>query len=145
MTITNYILHEQIWLKQITLYQIKHQFIDKEFLLQKPEIKLCSFPTGAQVHAQTQTGDTALTYACENGHTTVGEVLLDHGAELEHESEGGRTPLMKAARAGHYSTVEFLISKGADVNRTTTTNDHTVLSLSSAGGHLQVGSFGCCL
>ena len=112
------------------------------------EILIATFTSGApgaNVHAQTQTGDTALTYACENGHTSVAEVLLQREALLEHESEGGRTPLMKAARAGHYSTVQFLISKGADVNRTTTTNDHTVLSLSSAGGHLQVCTSKTCL
>ena len=34
------------------------------------------------MHAQTQTGDTALTYTCENGHMEVAEVLLDNGAEL---------------------------------------------------------------
>lgn len=66
---------------------------------------------GADVHAQTQTGDTALTYACENGHTDVAETLLRAGAQLEHESEGGRTPLMKACRAGHVCTVQFLIGK----------------------------------
>lgn len=92
----------------------------------------------ADVHAQTQTGDTALTYACENGHTDVAEVLLYFGAELEHLSEGGRTPLMKACRAGHNCTVKFLIQKGADVNRQTTNNDHTPLSLACAGGHQQV-------
>lgn len=36
----------------------------------------------ANVHAQTQTGDTALTYACENGHTDVAELLLQYGADL---------------------------------------------------------------
>lgn len=92
----------------------------------------------ADVHAQTQTGDTALTYACENGHTDVAEILLYFGAELEHLSEGGRTPLMKACRAGHICTVKFLIQKGADVNRQTTNNDHTPLSLACAGGHQQV-------
>lgn len=92
----------------------------------------------ADVHAQTQTGDTALTYACENGHTDVAEVLLYFGAELEHLSEGGRTPLMKACRAGHICTVKFLIQKGADANRQTTNNDHTPLSLACAGGHQQV-------
>ncbi len=38
--------------------------------------------SGAKVDAKTATGDTALTYACENGHTNVAEVLLDLGAEL---------------------------------------------------------------
>lgn len=49
----------------------------------------------ANVHVKTQTGDTALTYAAENGHTDVADLLLQYGADLEHESEGGRTPLMK--------------------------------------------------
>lgn len=92
----------------------------------------------ANVNAQTQTGDTALTYACENGHTEVAALLLHYGADLEHESEGGRTPLMKACRAGHTYTVQFLISKNADVNKTTTNNDHTPLSLAAAGGHQTV-------
>ncbi|KAL7286755.1 hypothetical protein TKK_0018900 [Trichogramma kaykai] len=92
----------------------------------------------ANVHAQTQTGDTALTYACENGHTDVAELLLGYGADLEHESEGGRTPLMKACRAGHLCTVQFLVNQHANVNRQTTSNDHTSLSLACAGGHLSV-------
>lgn len=37
---------------------------------------------GANVHATTATGDTALTYACENGHTDVADVLLQDGANL---------------------------------------------------------------
>lgn len=38
--------------------------------------------SGANVHATTATGDTALTYACENGHTDVADVLLQAGADL---------------------------------------------------------------
>lgn len=67
---------------------------------------------GANVNATTATGDAALTYAAENGHTDLVEVLIEAGANIEHESEGGRTPLMKAARAGHLCTVEYLISQG---------------------------------
>uniref|UniRef100_A0A8C4JM51 Ankyrin repeat and KH domain-containing protein 1-like n=1 Tax=Dromaius novaehollandiae TaxID=8790 RepID=A0A8C4JM51_DRONO len=65
---------------------------------------------GANVHATTATGDTALTYACENGHTDVADVLLQ-------------------------ADVPFT---GANVNRATANNDHTVVSLACAGGHLAV-------
>lgn len=41
---------------------------------------------GANVPAHTQTGDTALTYACENGHTDVADLLLQYGANLVSKS-----------------------------------------------------------
>lgn len=34
----------------------------------------------ANIHAEIQTGDTALTLACENGHTKIVDLLLQHGA-----------------------------------------------------------------
>ena len=37
---------------------------------------------GANIHAETNTMDTALTYACANGHTTIADILLQCGAEL---------------------------------------------------------------
>ena len=55
--------------------------MDSSFLIDYYYIFFCFF-TEAKVHAQTGTGDTALTYACENGHTDVAEVLLEHGADL---------------------------------------------------------------
>ena len=45
-------------------------------------VDLCLHLLGANVHATTATGDTALTYACENGHTDVADVLLQAGADL---------------------------------------------------------------
>ena len=38
--------------------------------------------SGANVHAETATKDTAITYACANGHTNVAALLLDYGADL---------------------------------------------------------------
>ena len=41
-----------------------------------------SLLSDANVRAITATGDTALTYACENGHTDVADVLLAAWADL---------------------------------------------------------------
>ena len=37
---------------------------------------------GANIRAETNTGDTALTYACANGHTVIADILLNCGAVL---------------------------------------------------------------
>ena len=44
--------------------------------------ELFLFIPGANVNATTATGDTPLSFACENGHTDVADVLLSAGAEL---------------------------------------------------------------
>uniref|UniRef100_A0A8C7S313 Ankyrin repeat and KH domain containing 1 n=1 Tax=Oncorhynchus mykiss TaxID=8022 RepID=A0A8C7S313_ONCMY len=117
---------------------------------------------GANVHATTATGDTALTYACENGHTDVADVLLQTGADLVRPLPN---PLSCPHLLGNSScqyiaflhelftrsllllfagvlrlTLSFvsLPPPGANVNRATANNDHTVVSLSCAGGHLAV-------
>ena len=42
--------------------------------------------SGANVNATTATGDTPLSFACENGHTDVADVLLSAGADLVRNS-----------------------------------------------------------
>lgn len=37
---------------------------------------------GASIHGTTNTGDSALTYACANGHKVIVEILLECGADL---------------------------------------------------------------
>ncbi|EPY89860.1 multiple ankyrin repeats, single KH-domain protein [Camelus ferus] len=90
---------------------------------------------GANVHATTATGDTALTYACENGHTDVADVLLQAGADLDKQ-EDMKTILEGIDPAKHQVRVAF--DACANVNRATANNDHTVVSLACAGGHLAV-------
>lgn len=59
---------------------------------------------GAIVHAQTATGDTALTYACENGHTDVADVLLANGADLV-----SFFPLIQSRRTMFVASQQFVV------------------------------------
>lgn len=65
------LLMKLYWLEWI-LYNAFFLFIFSRYLID----------AGANVNAQTSTGDTALTYACENGHTDVADLLLQAGANL---------------------------------------------------------------
>lgn len=58
------------------------------FSSETKHVSLFFLNQGANVHATTATGDTALTYACENGHTDVADVLLQDGANLVFYSLG---------------------------------------------------------
>lgn len=49
-------------------------------------LSLCM--SGANVNATTATGDTPLSFACENGHTDVADVLLSAGADLVRNYDG---------------------------------------------------------
>uniref|UniRef100_A0A8C4Y8L6 Ankyrin repeat and KH domain containing 1 n=1 Tax=Gopherus evgoodei TaxID=1825980 RepID=A0A8C4Y8L6_9SAUR len=81
---------------------------------------------GANVHATTATGDTALTYACENGHTDVADVLLQAGVfNLNYSFTEARTPL----------TVAFSVSK------LSLQDGSTMLIEAAKGGHTNVVSY----
>ena len=78
---------------------------------------------GANVHARTSSGETALHWAARHGMAPTISSLLDHGAELDSKSDQGLTPL-HAAAAGESDpseTVEQLIRAGADKEATNPT------------------------
>lgn len=85
--------------------------------------------------------ESALTLACENGHTDVVDALIKAGADPDQgDPDKGFTPLMKAARTGQLCTVQYLLLNcpQVDINRTTTGNEHNSLSLACQNGHLSV-------
>ncbi len=99
------------------------------------------------VHASQATNTTAscesaLTLACENGHTAVAEELVRAGAHVDAaDPDKGHTALMRAAKSGQLCTLRWLLAHcvhAIDVNRATLGNEHTALSLACASGHASV-------
>ncbi|MGA1563944.1 MAG: ankyrin repeat domain-containing protein, partial [Pontimonas sp.] len=55
-------------------------------------------------------GRTALMHACENGHSEVVQLLLDHGANINIKSTHGYTALIAAANTGRYDICKSLVN-----------------------------------
>src|ERR1044071_7845592 len=69
---------------------------------------------GVDVNTKTRYGATALSYACDKGHTEVVRLLLERGADPNvKDSFYGATPMSWAAPKGHVEIVKLLIEKGA--------------------------------
>ena len=71
---------------------------------------------GADVNAQSSSGNTPLMYACASGHAEVVRALLEAEANVEDHNENGHTPLMEAASAGHVEVAKILLEFGAGIN-----------------------------
>ena len=93
---------------------------------------------GANVHAQTIGGFTALMHAAAGGHPEMVKVLLDRGADTEARGNyyKGETALMMAARRGHTEVVDLLIDNGAKVDTASKHSGSTPLMLAAYDGHL---------
>ena len=64
------------------------------------------------VNATNRCNQTALYFACENGHAEVAQYLLDNGASVNL----GSKPLIAAVRYNHYDCVKLLLDYHADAN-----------------------------
>eukprot|EP00094_Tigriopus_californicus_P009181 TCALIF_08851-PA protein Name:"Similar to Ankrd17 Ankyrin repeat domain-containing protein 17 (Mus musculus)" AED:0.38 eAED:0.38 QI:0/0.53/0.37/0.75/1/1/16/0/2553 len=96
---------------------------------------------GANVNAQSQSGNTPLMHACAGGHEAVVKALLDAGANVEDHNENGHTPLMEAASAGHVKVARILLSFGAGINTHSNEFKESALTLACYKGHLEMVRF----
>jgi hypothetical protein len=111
---------------------------------QPQAMRVCGLPPYLQTHSRaraSQYGQTALSWAANNGHVAVVQLLLERRADVHAKStrvrpavrlprsaallltsslrratQGGNTPLHLAAHRGHAECARLLINSGADLN-----------------------------
>lgn len=59
--------------------------------------------------ARSKSGETALHFACNNGHYRLVKLLLDIGADVNATDSLSGTPLIYAANCGHANVVQSLL------------------------------------
>lgn len=70
---------------------------------------------GADVNAKTNTGDTALILASEQGYRETAQALIEKRADVNAKRIDGTTALIFASEKGNRDVVQVLIDTGADV------------------------------
>lgn len=78
-----------------------------------PELLETLLKAGADVHATTDEGLTALILAARDGYIHSVRILLEHGAHANLQDDYGRTALILAARQGYTEVVKLLLQHGA--------------------------------
>uniref|UniRef100_T1IU24 Uncharacterized protein n=1 Tax=Strigamia maritima TaxID=126957 RepID=T1IU24_STRMM len=96
---------------------------------------------GADVNAQSSSGNTPLMYACAAGYEEVVKVLLEAGSNVEDHNENGHTPLMEAASAGYVCVASLLLQHGAGINTHSNEFKESALTLACYKGHLEMVRF----
>ena len=56
--------------------------------------------------------------SCQNGHSSVVELLVNFGGDINAATDLGVTPLILASGSGHKSIVQLLLRYGALANQT---------------------------
>lgn len=90
---------------------------------------------GADAHARTSNGATALHCAAARGNREICELLLDHGLDVNSSDYDGRTVLHFAAFGGSTDVIDLLLARGAFVSAPDDADRKTPLHIAAAQGH----------
>lgn len=69
---------------------------------------------GADITVRDEYGNSPLMVACQNGHSSVVHLLVEHGADLCASNHKGNTPLHFCFAYGFEDLGKYLITQGAD-------------------------------
>ncbi|RDW64353.1 uncharacterized protein DSM5745_09764 [Aspergillus mulundensis] len=87
--------------------------------------------------SQNDMGATGLHLACQYGHLTVAQKLLDGGSDLDAKDRYGETALTRASASGHLEIVELLLGQGANA-KVQGRRFGTALQAAALHGHLDI-------
>ncbi|CAC5393883.1 unnamed protein product [Mytilus coruscus] len=97
---------------------------------------------GLPVNEENYLGLTPLHLASHEGHTSIVELLLNHGAKavVNKGTISGSTPLHFASHEGHKEIVEILLQHGADIHQGNN-NQSRPIHLATHENHLDIVKF----
>ena len=103
----------------------------------KEIVKLLTEKAQVSVNRKIFGGWQPIHYACEEGHTDIVKLLLDHGAEINTATNNGWQAIHHAANKGHTDIVKLLLDHNAKVNATTN-NGWQAIHLAAEQGHTDI-------
>lgn len=71
----------------------------------------------ADINLCRKTGASPLLIACQEGHDSIVELLLNNGADINLCTTTDASPLFIACQNGHNSVVQLLLDRGAEINK----------------------------
>ncbi|XP_045769390.1 protein TANC2 isoform X3 [Maniola jurtina] len=97
---------------------------------------------GADLEMTNSQGCSALSLACQRGHTDVARMLIASGASLSHTDTAEQTPLVHAAKNGHRDTVIYLLGcqTGKDDRNSLDIDECNIEQLVPGSRHALIGA-----
>ncbi|XP_049872678.1 protein TANC2 isoform X4 [Pectinophora gossypiella] len=97
---------------------------------------------GADLEMTNSQGCSALSLACQRGHTDVARRLIAAGSSLSHTDTAEQTPLVHAAKNGHRDTVIYLLGcqTGKDDRNSIDINEENIEQLVPGSRHALIAA-----